>query len=250
MLDTRPVRPERAERNLLLLTMLSPEPESMDTENCAPNENQRRGVKRKRPTKKEPFKPVQQEDFEEDEYPIENMEQMDVEGAYQARFPFIAEDPKPTDLPVYEGEMSEDPNVFSRQCRICFKIFASRDKLRKHATAHQDEPEAYCGVCKAPIKYKYNLKLHLYKCLEDRRQAFDPKRLNEAYPGVLDQIELAARDLSVPFPTLEGLPYKMDKNGLVTGFDINLDIEMDKMAGKENEKFNVKDLIGKVLNKK
>uniref|UniRef100_A0A1I7UIJ5 C2H2-type domain-containing protein n=1 Tax=Caenorhabditis tropicalis TaxID=1561998 RepID=A0A1I7UIJ5_9PELO len=147
----------------------------------------------------------------------------------------------------FEGEMSEDRDIASRQCRICFKVFATRDKLRRHATAHQGDPETFCGVCKVPIKYKYNLKNHLYKCLESRRKDFEPSRLNAAYPGFLDDCQKAALDPTIPLPSLDKFPYKMDKNGLVSGYDANLDITLDLMAGKNNREYNVDNLIKKVI---
>lgn len=56
--------------------------------------------------------------------------------------------------------------------------------------------------------------------------------LAKAYPDYLRQLQEAAVNPSLPMPTLNGMPYRMDRYSFVTGFDMSLDVHLDVMLPK------------------
>ncbi|CAA88876.4 C2H2-type domain-containing protein [Caenorhabditis elegans] len=130
------------------------------------------------------------------------------------------------------GAPSEDPKIRALQCDICFALFKNADKKKRHDHSHKDEPEVYCPMCNAPIKYKYNLKQHMNKCQPSQKEMEQGSMLAKAYPDYLRQLQEAAVNPSLPMPTLNGMPYRMDRYSFVTGFDMSLDVHLDVMLPK------------------
>ncbi|CAI2339966.1 unnamed protein product [Caenorhabditis sp. 36 PRJEB53466] len=126
-------------------------------------------------------------------------------------------------------QVAKDPAVRVRQCQVCFTTFRTADKLKRHEISHSDETEAMCNFCNQPIKYKYNLKSHMLKCGKRLREANEENFLRTHYPEFMKRMDLSMKDLSLSLPTLEGMPYKMDKYGHITGFDPSLDVQLHEM---------------------
>ncbi|CAP38328.1 Protein CBG21569 [Caenorhabditis briggsae] len=133
-------------------------------------------------------------------------------------------------------EMSTDPAIARLQCKKCFACFKSKDKLRRHKRSHQQNAEVECNLCGAQIKYRYNLRQHLEKCVQKQVLQDELPLLEANYPDFVAKMNAAMEDPGLDLPPIPSC-FKMDKHGFVTGWDPNLKVDLAAVIPNYNKNY-------------
>uniref|UniRef100_A0A1I7TA46 C2H2-type domain-containing protein n=1 Tax=Caenorhabditis tropicalis TaxID=1561998 RepID=A0A1I7TA46_9PELO len=137
-----------------------------------------------------------------------------------------------------EGRESSDeeaqpvPQKTKWECDNCGTYWATKDQWHRHQQTHTSRFAATCNFCDRIIRHRFNLKAHLMKCREKALAKDKTTGIAHLYPEFAAGVVAASTDLTVDWPKLPS-GFKMDKNGLISGYDPKLSTGVAMMMKKK-----------------